>query len=410
VRVLLLNQFYPPDVAPTGQALHDLARALAGRGHEVHVVCSRAAYGAAPAMSPEAASEDGVAVHRLGGVSSARTGLVGRMADHASFVARLALASRGLPRPDVIVALATPPYLGLLASLAPSWRGVARVDWIMDVYPDVLAAHGALRRQGTLFRLLESRSRRQLRGAAVVIALGPFMARVLGARMDDPARLFSVPLWSEATVGASAAEAVEAVRRSRGWTAGELVLLYSGNMGRGHRLAEFLEAAGRLGAPGPRWAFAGGGVRRAEVESFARARPDARIQLLPYASRAVLRESLSAADVHLASLSAPWQGLIVPSKVQAAFAAARPVIFVGPRDNESAAWIEESGGGWVVAEGDVDGLLAAVRRAGDAAERARRGQAALAFARDHFDPAGNVGRIVALIEHAGAEQPPLPRV
>jgi len=115
VRVALLNQFYPPDVAPTGQALQDLARAATARGHEVHVFHSRA--------------------------SSARTGMAGKALDYASYAARLALAARRLPRPDVIVVLTTPPYLGLLASFVPRWRGVARVEWVMDVYPDVLAAH-----------------------------------------------------------------------------------------------------------------------------------------------------------------------------------------------------------------------------------------------------------------------------
>ena len=376
MRVLLLNQFYPPDVAPTGQALEDVARTLAARGHEVRVVSSRAAYGG--------------------------TGTIWRLADHVSYAARLVPASVRLSRPDVVVALTTPPYLGLFASLLPKWRRVPRVEWVMDVYPDVLAAHGVVRRGGALFRLLEARSRRQLRGASAVIALGPFMARVLEPRVTERARLGFVPLWGEEPLGAAPAEDAAAVRRSRGWGAGELVLLYSGNMGRGHRLSEFLEAAARLGASGPRWAFAGGGARRAEVASFARTRPQARIELLPYAPRADLRASLSAADVHLASLSAPWQGLIVPSKVQAAFAAARPVIFVGPRDNEVASWTLESGGGWVVGEGDVDGLLAAVEAAQHPGERARRGQAALAFARLRFDPARNRGRVADIIEGAAA--------
>jgi glycosyltransferase involved in cell wall biosynthesis len=401
VRVLLLNQFYPPDVAPTGQALQDVARTLAARGHEVHVVVSRAAYGAAPATSPEEASRDGVVVHRLG-VPSARTGLAGRMVDYASFVARLVPASRGLPPPDVVVALTTPPYLGALASLVPRWRRAPRVDWVMDVYPDVLAAGGLLRGGGAAFRLLESRSRRQLRGAAAVIALGPFMARVLQPRLAETERLSVVPAWGEEPLGAAPPDAVAAERRALGWPAGDLVLLYSGNMGRGHRVSEFLDAASRLGAAGPRWVFRGGGVRRAEVESFARARPEARVELRPYAPRDGLRASLGAADVHLASLAAPWQGLIVPSKVQAAFAASRPVIFVGPRDSEGAAWTLESGGGWVVGEGDVSGLLAAAEAAGDAAERSRRGQAGLAFARERFDPGRNRQRVAGIIERAAA--------
>jgi putative colanic acid biosynthesis glycosyltransferase WcaI len=374
VRALLLNQFYPPDVAPTGQALQDLARALAGRGHQVQVFHSQA--------------------------SSGRTRIAGKALDYASYAARLVLASLSLPRPDTIVALATPPYLGLLASLVPAWRGVARVEWVMDVYPDALAAHGGLRRGGALFRVLERCARRQLRSAAAVIALGPFMARVLHSRVADARRVTWVPLWGEGAPGPAPPEETAAVRRARGWTDGETVLLYSGNMGRAHRVSDFLEAAERLGPAGPRWAFLGGGFRRAEVLAFARKRPGARVELLPYEPRERLRASLSAADVHLASLSAAWQGLVVPSKVQAAFAVARPVIFVGPRDNEGASWVEESGGGWVVPEGDAAALRAAVDQAGDPAERARRGQAGLAFARERFDPSRNTERIARIVEEA----------
>jgi glycosyltransferase involved in cell wall biosynthesis len=372
VRIALLNRFYPPDVAPTGQALHDLARALAARGHEIHVVHSNA--------------------------SSARTGVAGKALDYASYAARLALASGSLPRPDVIVALTTPPYLGLLAAFVPRWRGVARVEWTMDVYPDVLAAHGLLRRGGAAFRVLERCARRQLRGASAVIALGPFMARALEPRVADPRRVTWVPLWGEGEPGSASPADAAAARRARGWRDGETVLLYSGNMGRAHRLSEFLEAAGRLGPEGPRWAFLGGGFRRAEVQAAVHDRPGARVELLPYEPRERLRASLSAADVHLASLSAAWQGLVAPSKVQAAFAVARPVIFVGPRDNEAAAWVEESGGGWVVAEGDVAGLLAVVEEARDPVERSRRGAAGLAFAREHFDPARNTETIARIVE------------
>jgi len=399
VRIALLNRFYPPDVAPTGQALQDLARVLAARGHEVQVICSRGAYGEAAAIGPEE-QEAGVTVHRLGGVALPRFGLAGKLAGYVSFAARLGLAGARVARPDVIVALTTPPYLGLLSSLVPGWRRAARVDWVMDVYPEALAAHGLMRGGGAGYRVLQSLARRQHHGAAAVVALGPFMARRLEGRVSDPSRLSWVPLWGEGPLGPASAEATSAVRRARGWEEGERVLLYSGNMGRGHRLTEFLEAAGRLAPSGPRWAFLGGGFRRAEVESFARARPDARVQLLAYEPRDRLRASLSAADVHLASLSSAWQGLLVPSKVQAAFSVGRPVLFVGPRDNESAAWVEESGGGWVVGEGDVAGLLGAVEQATDAAERSRRGQAALAFARDHFDPARNLERIARVVEQA----------
>ena len=44
----------------------------------------------------------------------------------------------------------------------------------------------------------------------------------------------------------------------------------------------------------------------------------ARVQILPYVPREALADSLSSADVHLASLSYGWEGLIVPIPVSAA--------------------------------------------------------------------------------------------
>jgi putative colanic acid biosynthesis glycosyltransferase WcaI len=153
------------------------------------------------------------------------------------------------------------------------------------------------------------------------------------------------------------------------------------------------------------------------VERAARADAGARVELLPYVPRDALGASLAAADVHLASLSAGWEGVSVPSKIAAVFSLGRPVIFVGPARSEAAQWIDAAGAGWVVAEDDVDGLLAAVRAANDPGERARRGARAFAYARRHFDREANCARIAELLERcagptarqaAGADGAPRP--
>ena len=169
-------------------------------------------------------------------------------------------------------------------------------------------------------------------------------------------------------------------------------------MGLGHRFTEFLEAAKQLGSSGPRWVFSGGGKRRREIETFARTHPAARIEFFDYVPQNRLREHLCAADVHIASLDSAWQGLIVPSKIQASFAVARPVLFVGGRECETAAWILESGGGWIVEPQDSDGRAKAIAQALDLGERQRRGQAALGFARKHFRMSENCTQIAELLE------------
>jgi glycosyltransferase involved in cell wall biosynthesis len=396
VRFVLVNRFYAPDVAPTGQVLADLAAILAARGHDVEVLCSRGAYDGGPR---HAASEtrDGVSVRRL---NAPRWG--GRLVEEAAFLGALSVALFRGPRPDVMLSLTTPPYVGLWVRAAANLRRARHAHWVMDVYPDVLAAHGWLDAAGAPMRVLRSLSRLQFAGSALVLGLGPVQSARLGACVSQPVPW--VPLWSAADTRPTAEE-VERERAGRGWAAREVVFMYAGHLGRGHTVGEFLEAARRLGPAGPPWAFGGGGPRAAEVADFARAHPEARVQTFPYVPRPRLAQTLAAADVHLASVRGSWQGLIVPSKVQAAFGAARPVLLVAGRDNEAALWVEESGGGWRVDEGDVEGLLRAVEEAGDLDERTRRGQAALAYARAHFDRERNGARIAELLERAAASAP-----
>jgi len=250
-----------------------------------------------------------------------------------------------------------------------------------------------------------------------------------------------------------------ALRRARGWGDEELVVMYSGNMGLGHRFGEILAAAGSAGvvggslsdkrqdkktqdarqeedsniehptsniqrrtqedcgnepgrdaqAPSPpdtrhpttfpplRFVFFGGGKRRDEVAKYADAHPDAGIELHDYAPADQLLAHLQSADVHLASLEPAWSGTMVPSKLQGIFAAARPVIFIGSAESSIGRWVLESGGGWVVAAGDIGGLLAALEQARDPVERANRGRAAMDFAEEHFDQRRNVARVAAIL-------------
>jgi glycosyltransferase involved in cell wall biosynthesis len=395
VRFLLLNQYYPPGVAPTGRYAADLACALAARGDEVDVVCSRHAYsgGAHPARTE---LRDGARVHRVAASGFGRGSVARRALDYASFLL-LALA-RGLrvPRPDVVVSLTSPPYLGVIGKAIARLRGAAHAHWLMDLYPDAAVAHGLLAPGGRAERVLAGLTRWQWRGARALVALGPVGAQ-RAARYAANVRVEPLPLWAQPELLAGEAAPPGAERPPR-----DRVLMYSGNMGLGHRFDEFLEAAGRLGADGPRWVFAGAGARRAEVERFRAAHPEARLELRDYVPEGELRASLASADAHLVSLRAAWQGVIVPSKLQSIFAVGRPVIFVGPRDNECARWIEEAGAGWVVGEGDVDALLAAVHEALDGTRAAATGAAARRFARERFDAAKSLPRLIAWLSAASS--------
>ena len=82
-------------------------------------------------------------------------------------------------------------------------------------------------------------------------------------------------------------------------------------------------------------------------------------RFLPLQPAEGLAESLSAADLHLATMDPRAEGLLVPSKVAGALAAGRPCLFLGPAGSEAAALV--NGCGRVLDPCDGAGLAAAVR-------------------------------------------------
>lgn len=200
------------------------------------------------------------------------------------------------------------------------------------------------------------------------------------------------------------------LRCERGWADDELVVMYSGNMGLGHRFGEILKLAERLDGRGlgsgvprsrsVRFVFYGGGKRREEIEGFIERHPGAAVELHDYVDAVSLSDHLASADVHLVSLDPAWTGTMVPSKLQGIFAVGRPVIHIGSAESSLGRWVNASGGGWVVRPGDVDGLRAAMEEAFSPTIRQAKGMAALDFANLHFSKESNVARLSQLFGRA----------
>ena len=399
MHLVLLNQYYPPDLAPTGVMLEALARRLAAEGHRVTVVCARGGY-AGPATGddhPGEAAVAGLTVRRIGALGGGRRGMAAKLGAYLGYSLGVAAVLLTLhPRPDRVVALTTPPLLSLLARALSKLRGADHAHWVMDLYPDVMVAHGMLAPAGLATRLLGGLTRWGFGGARcrAVITLGPDMQERVGRYLRDATPRRWVPLWS--TAAGDHEHAPPADRMDESDHLRPLRLLYSGNMGLGHRFADFLEAALEAG-PGFEWIFCGGGPRRREIEEFLRTHPQAPVRLADYVPRDALARHLASADIHLASLEPSWDGTMVPSKLQGIFASGRPVLLVGSRTSAMGRWVLESGAGWVVPPGDCSAIRTALKEAADVQIRLAKGRAALMFASTCFDQATNVSAVAATL-------------
>ena len=407
MHIVFANQYYPPDVAPTGVMLEAVATELARCGHAVTVLAATGGYGGSGDGVEKTGGEAGVRVKRMKALSFGRASKLAKLLDYASYyvamVPRLLMVG---PRPDVMVALTTPPFLSVLVRVASWLRGARHAHWVMDVYPDVMLGHGMIREGGMVHRMLRGVARFGFGGrrSVAVLGLGPDMAEKLAAYCGAGRKAEWVALWE--TAGRTAGDGeMETLRKARGWGDGETVFLYSGNMGLGHCFGDVIAAGRRLSGEGVRLAFFGRGGRRREVEMAVKEGEweNAVPTLGDYVAQGDLPAHLASGDVHLASLDPRWDGTMVPSKLQGIFFSGRPVLFTGSASCSIGRWILESGAGWVCAPGDAEAHVAAMREALDPGVRTRMGAAARAYAERHFNRTVNAARVAAVLTGVNPE-------
>ena len=83
-------------------------------------------------------ADDSVVIQKLVGLSFANEDVELVTTDNGDD----ALSRARELRPDLVLALTTPPFVGLLARWMAAARDCRHMHWVMDVYPDVLHAHG----------------------------------------------------------------------------------------------------------------------------------------------------------------------------------------------------------------------------------------------------------------------------
>jgi glycosyltransferase involved in cell wall biosynthesis len=354
--VVVLYQFFHPDDVVSARIFATFAADLAACGWQVAAWPSNRACHETGHTFPPTDLWQGVAIRRVWRPDLRQNSGAGRILNAlwmvAAWSARL-LVQRRLP--DVLV-IGTDPVLSVLVAFFARMlsRKIRIVHWCFDLYPEGPIADGMFRDGSLLVRFLQYWLRHAYRSCDLVADLGSCMRRRLEHYGHSCRKVTLVP-WA-LTEPAEVAPPDPATHAEL-FGDSTLGLLYSGNFGRAHGYADFLDLARRLRGASVQFCF---GVRGNRAQQLRQAvlPDDTNVSFADFASEAALPKRLAAADIHLVSLRPEWTGLVVPSKFFGCLAAGRPVIFAGSRDSAIARWIEEHGVGWVLDTSSQDAIAA----------------------------------------------------
>ena len=138
------------------------------------------------------------------------------------------------------------------------------------------------------------------------------------------------------------------------------VVLYLGNTGVGHRFDTVLDAAARLGEEAC-FVFVGGGERWLALQAEVTARGLSNVAFRPYVPKDETPAVMAGAHLALITLHDRSLGVMSPSKLHANLAAGLPILYVGPEGSNVDDAITRYAAGRSLREGDVDGVVRAVR-------------------------------------------------
>jgi colanic acid biosynthesis glycosyl transferase WcaI len=404
-KILVLSLLFPPDNVSTAHVIGGLAAGLLARGHDVRAVSST------PHYNPDQIAERGQPISgtllrrsRFQGVpvvhlpmpkKSARVPL--RLLAWGGFSAAGLLAPllSGFV-PDVVISPSPPLTLGVTASALDQIFRCPLIYNVQELYPDIAINLGALT-DPRLIRAAYALERFVYGQAAALTVIGPRMAQRILEKGVPAEKVHVVPNYVDA------ADLTPAARSNpfsiRHGLTDKYVVSYAGNLGPAQGLEAMLDAAGRLSSD-PRVIFllVGEGTARSKLERIASERGLSNVLFLPQQPHSVVPEIYAATDLALVPQGVGTGGDALPSKVYRLLACERPVIACAGQDSDLAAFVRESGGGWVVAPGSGDAIASVVREALAAPELAReRGRVGAAYVRTHLDREQVISRYEEII-------------
>ena len=353
MRIIILNQFFYPDHSATSQLMTDLAGSLVEEGIVVTALAGRGRYNGGERLASSEVYR-GVRIERAWATSFGKKSAVRRVSDYLSFYLGASWKLLRLPKHDMVMALTTPPLIGLIALAIGRLRGMRVVALVQDIYPDVAVALGTLNKRNPVMRFLDFLSRLTLRRSDRVVVLGECMRERVLAKVGEgvASRIDVIHNWADG------AEIKPLTGEENPFAAeqnleGKFVILFSGNLGRVNDFSTVLNAARILrDRTDILFLFIGEGAKSAEIENFAKAHGLENIRMLPYQPRERLRYSLASGHVSLVTLAEGLAGLSVPSKTYGILAAGRPILFVGDTRSSVARIIQDNGCGAVVSSGE----------------------------------------------------------
>ena len=226
MKILLITQFFAPDITAAAFRLTDFARLLVKRDHEVQVITAYPHKAQVEAIDDAAFESEGIQISRCHIQDVVGSGARAYLTHYMSFVRGSIRQGwkiwRTGWRPDVIYVSSPPLLVGMTGRFLAA---LFRRPWVMeirDIWPDTPVAAGQLSQDGRAYKIGRKMEKYFYRKANRLICVSQPMSEYLAEETRTPVTV----IYNGVSL-----EDAEAERQNPEKTLNSKTILYAGNLG-----------------------------------------------------------------------------------------------------------------------------------------------------------------------------------
>ena len=304
---------------------------------------------------------NGVDIKRVNLYKPKKTSTIKRIIHESSFLfLAMIRLSFSFEKHDLIICVAPPLLLGLVAYIVSKFKGVPFVFHVQDLQPDAALELGMLKK-GVFTYFLYSIERFIYNKADYVFTISEGMQNKIINKgfAKDKVKLFYD--WANIeTLKPMANNNPFAQKHSLDK---KFVVLHAGNMGEKQDMLIILEAARKMKLDNSIcFLLVGGGTKRSLVEDYIKENALSNVLLLKIQPKSAVNEMFSSADVALITQTKEVKNIVMPSKVFGPASVEKPLIVAAADDCEISKVVKKHNFGIVITPEEPNGLVAAINR------------------------------------------------
>ena len=352
--ILVINQYYRPDVASSGQLLAELCEFLQSQNITVHVITGQPSYTSEAPTVPEEEILNGVTVHRVSlGKSIGKKTLLTRIKGYSKFLLRSWVLAHKVSRrtsPDAILTLSNPPFVGLVGGSLAKKRKIPFIYVLYDIHPDILIATKWMNIPRICIKAWNLINALIFKSATTIIVPSSTMKKTLVTnKLLSEEKIEVIPNWARPEIIKQSYSTP--IKSNLGIPQEHAIVLYAGNIGIMQQLDPILDSASRLRESPIDFVFIGEGEKKSELMQRTYTEELTNVHFFPYQPEQQFAQIVQESDACLVTLQPGLDAFSAPSRAYTFLSAGTPIIALMPSDTELATLIINQKCGWNVIDG-----------------------------------------------------------